>query len=264
MRISTLGIVSACTALSLACLGAPVQASPIIEYLFNEGSGSTALNTGSLGPGHNGTINSATYSPSTPNGSAFSLDLTGAGNNVKIPNFTYGGQVTVEAWIDPTLVDGQRVILDDYGNPGVVMTVFGGQLQWNISTLTHPGLGVAVFAGTVIPDEWQHVAGTYDGSMIRAYVNGVLVASAATSGGIIDNPTGQPTIGSSDVSSELDYTGLIDDFRIHNTALGCEQLAGGFFAAQCSQVPEPGTLLLVGLGGAALLTRRTVRRGLAP
>lgn len=240
--------------LSLGCL--PAGAAPIIEYLFDEGSGSTATNSGTLGATHNGAINGGAYSASAPNGSAFSLDLNGTANNVKIPNFGYGAALTVEAWINPSMVNGQRVILDDYGNPGVLLAIVDGQLEWGISTTAHPGLGIALFAGSIGTGAWQHVAGVYDGAAIRAYVDGVLVAAAATSGPIIDNPAGQPTIGSDDVSPALDYAGLIDDFRIHQTALACEQLAGGLFATQCAQAPEPATLLLVALGAAMLLGRR--------
>lgn len=59
--------------LLLAFLVFPVQLSsavppPIVEYQFNEGSGGSALNTGSLGASTSGEIFGAAYSPDTPFG----------------------------------------------------------------------------------------------------------------------------------------------------------------------------------------------------
>ena len=63
------------------------------------------------------------------------------------------------------------------------------------------------------PDEWYHLAGTYDGSLIRLYVNGRLLATRRYTGG-----TGAYTnplyIGSS--GSDRWFDGLIDDVCVFN------------------------------------------------
>ncbi|MFH1931027.1 MAG: PKD domain-containing protein [Pseudomonadota bacterium] len=207
---------------------------PIVEYLFNEGSGTTALNSGSLGDSTNGTINGATYSSDTPSDTGFSLEFDGINDFVRVlDTFDYTDQLTIEACIKPDAVSGQRIIWDDYGNPGVVFAVWDGLVEFAISTQTHPGLGIGVHDGTVTTGEWRHIAGIYDGSEMKVYINGVHTGKVKdTSGNIIDNP-GPPSyaaIGSSNVEFWLlNFDGKIDDFRIFNTALDSSELADGFF-----------------------------------
>jgi hypothetical protein len=222
---------------------------PIVEYLFNEGSGTTALNTGSLGNGTNGTINGASYSSDIHLGLGFSLEFDGINDFVRVlDTFDYGNQLTVEAWIKPDAVEDRRNIWDDYGNPGVVFKISNGGLQFSISTPEHPGPGITVYDGTINVSEWQHVAGIYDGSEMRVYINGVHTGEIkSTSGTIIDNP-GSPTyaaIGSSNVEPNLlNFNGKIDDFRIFNVALNPSELANGYFANQCP-VADAGPDLII-------------------
>jgi methionine-rich copper-binding protein CopC len=69
----------------------------------------------------------------------------------------------------------------------------------------------------VVPlNQWTFLAATYDGSTIKMYVNGNLVASQSNSG-TITTTTNPLTIGG-DWSGEM-FTGKIDNIRIYNTAL---------------------------------------------
>lgn len=216
---------------------------PIVEYLFNEGPGITAINTGTLGYGTNGAINGASYSSDTPLDSGFSLEFDGIDDFVRVQDtFDYTDQLTIEAWIKPDAVDDQRNIWDDYGNPGVLLKVTNGGVQFSISTATDPD-SITVYDGTVIIGEWQHIAGIYDGSEMRVYINGVHTGAVkSTYGTIIDND-GSPTyaaIGSSNVEPDLlNFDGKIDDFRIFNTALDPSELANGFFELEADFVANP-------------------------
>src|SRR5262249_25047021 len=64
---------------------------------------------------------------------------------------------------------------------------------------------------------WTHLAGTYDGTTLRLYVNGTLVASQAASG-TITTSTGAVRLGGNAVWGEY-FRGRIDDVRIFNRAL---------------------------------------------
>ena len=116
--------------------------SPILEYRFEEGSGSTTANTGSYLNADGLLVSGASFSTDVPSniGSTASLALlTGAPNTaVNIPdNFNYTvdglagsqrlGQITVEAWVKPTNLqlhgEDNRPVWDDYGNPGVLLTL---------------------------------------------------------------------------------------------------------------------------------------------
>ena len=102
-------------ALLLALLMFPVQVSsapppPIVEYQFDEGSGTSALNSGSLGAGTNGQIYGAAYSSDTPSGTGYSLQFDVADDFIRVQDtFDYTNQLTIEAWIKPNTVQRQRI-----------------------------------------------------------------------------------------------------------------------------------------------------------
>jgi hypothetical protein len=228
-------------------LAQPSAGATLVSFGFDEGLGTTALNAGTLGAALNGTLtDGAGYSSDTPSGAGFSLSLDGVNDFVRVTtSFAYGSALTVEAWIQASAVNGQRVIWDDWGNPGVLLMVNDGALQFFLSTATHPGSGISVFTPVLlVEDRWTHVAGVYDGAEIRAYVNGVFAGSAATSGAVIDNPVTASAIGADNVvTNVLNFAGRIDDFRIHDVALDPSEL--GY------HVPEPSLAALLAAGGLA-------------
>ncbi len=74
-------------------------------------------------------------------------------------------------------------------------------------------------------NEWQHIAGTYDGTDLRIYVNGVEGTAASLSGNNFD-PGGIFAIGG-DGSSFNNI--LIDEVRLWNTARTREQIRENMF-----------------------------------
>ena len=250
----------------------PAATAAILEYRFEEGSGTTVCNSGSFA-GANGTLQDGIvvgagpiFSADTPPGveSSRSLEFDGINDFVRIPDqfdYTVDGtpsgtplnQLTVEAWIKPDTLFTQfpqKVIWDDFGNPGVALIILeDGRVEWIISTATDPGLGIRLAAGKVVfdPDQWQHVAGIYDGTQLRIFINGQdTCASVATSGGIQDNSTVHPPnlapigIGADNVSiGFLGFDGRIDELRVFPVALDRTELARGFFA-NVSAIPCPG------------------------
>ena len=66
-------------------------------------------------------------------------------------------------------------------------------------------------------DSWTHVAVTYDGTVLRLYVNASQVSSRATTG-IIKRTTDPLWIGGNDPYGEY-FHGLIDEVRVYNLAL---------------------------------------------
>jgi hypothetical protein len=108
-----------------------------------------------------------------------------------------------------------------------------GRMALSVSTDQHPpGAGLA--SGQVVINTWQHIAGVYDGTRLRIFINGQdTCVVTETSGFIVDQSSvfpGDPIrIGNTpgDVKS---YEGLIDDVRVFPIALNRTQLAGGLFA----------------------------------
>jgi len=72
----------------------------------------------------------------------------------------------------------------------------------------------------VTPDQWQHVAATYDGAMLRLYRNGQLCGEQAAAG---DGKAGQVAIGYNSVTNQSFYHGALDDLRLSAEALSPER-----------------------------------------
>jgi hypothetical protein len=217
--------------LGIALRPGPAQAAPIIEYRFDE-IGATAVNTGTLGASGNGALNNILRSAENqPLGRGSSIDLNGSNSFVRVQNnFSYGNQVTVEAWIKPAQIDNQRIIWDDYGNPGVLLSLLNGAVHFNISTTSDPGPGMSLVTGAVFTNVWQHVAGVYDGQMLRVFINGRQADQTAATPGTIVEVASDPAIGADNgTTTALNFAGLMDDFRIHTQALSAEELGGGAF-----------------------------------
>jgi len=214
---------------------------PLLHFEFDEGGGELAVNAGTLSDAADGTINGARHTIDTPLATGFALEFDGDTDFVAVPDaFDYGDQLTVQAWIRPDRIDGQRSIYDDYGNPGVFVTVSEGKLQLSLSTQAHPGQGISIFAGTICKGQWQHVAGTYDGATMKAYVNGLLVGTNTTSGPIQDNAGNATHIGADSAQPFLlEFKGAMDDLRVTLDALEPEEMGVEFPPAGAPCPPAP-------------------------
>ena len=72
--------------------------------------------------------------------------------------------------------------------------------------------------GAPLPiNTWTHLAGTYDGAVLRLFVNGVEVANIPVSGPM-PTSTGPLRIGGNSLWKEF-FKGRIDEVRIYNRAL---------------------------------------------
>jgi hypothetical protein len=77
---------------------------------------------------------------------------------------------------------------------------------------------------TALPlNAWSHLAATYDGSMLRLFVNGVQVASAAYTGSL-STSTNPLRIGGNSGFGEY-FAGVIDEVRIYYRALTPSEIA---------------------------------------
>lgn len=216
---------------------------PILEYRFEEGSGSVAANTGSF-PGADGVRAGPAFSTDVPAGvsSTYSMLFDGSHVSVAVPDDfdltadgTSGGPrleaLTIEAWIRLDESDGQRVIWDDYGNPGALLAIWDGRVQFGVSTTEHPGMGVAFYAGEVSVGAWHHVAGVYDGRSLRIRIDGLdTCARVWTTGELQDNSWTHPTIASIGIGADnesvppvLNFAGAIDELRLWKTAVSVER-----------------------------------------
>lgn len=159
----------------------------------------------------------------------YSIQLNGDGqyaNCGSSPDFNFSNALTVEAWIYPTDFKEQ-----EHMNTIVAKTCWSFEYShgWtfrygsaNRSLNFNMGGGAGVnwidckADGVLTLNTWQHVAATYDGAILRVYVNGTQVAAQAFTGGIT-NADEDLCIGTINNPADMRYmTGKIDEVRIWN------------------------------------------------
>ena len=142
-------------------------------------------------------------------------------NNARL-NFT-GNALSISAWVRPDAVQGGTIVNKWYAMDSYMLALQNGQYAF---TVAFPGgtwgTTVDVYAPAT-PGVWTHVAGVWDGTTSRIYLNGVLQDSAPASG-TLQQSTRPVVIGSHPGWASFD--GLIDEVRLYNVALSSAQVTG--------------------------------------
>ena len=182
--------------------------------------------------------NDGTLKPDCPaNGPTWgSLNFDGVDDYVEIPSSTsldIINTITIEAWINPISYTFYPQIIGK-GNVGNYTESYAIFLEDGIGRvgflLNKDGTtsGRSVLYGTVIPlNSFTHVLGTYDGTIMKLYINGTEVASGSHSGGIFIT-TYPVTIAKSERENSpypiSFFNGIISNPRIWNITLTQEQI----------------------------------------
>ncbi|MBS1569650.1 MAG: hypothetical protein JST45_09425, partial [Bacteroidetes bacterium] len=147
-----------------------------------------------------------------------------------------GNQITLEAWIYPTAwrtTSWQgNIINNEGGNIGYMIRCgANGTFSFNLGD----GSGwheVLSQDSALTLNTWQHVAGTYDGSTMRIYVNGVELANSAATFNIVSSANGTE-IGDWSNGTGRNFPGKIDEVRIWNKALIVDSIQAHMNTAYC-------------------------------
>ncbi len=153
-----------------------------------------------------------------------------------------GNSITLEAWIYPTgwqpNVFQGNIINKENNNPDygyMLRCGNGGKLNFNIGNGSWHEKTTTNNVLTL--NTWQHVAGTYDGSKMRLYVNGILVNSMAANFSFT-SASQNLTIGNwSDASSNRTFIGSIDEARVWNVARSRTEILNSMNGELCSVAP---------------------------
>jgi hypothetical protein len=239
------------------------RGAPVAHYKFDECQGTTAYNSApsasGLAPGINGTITIGGSGSSTSPGACSSgnaahawhngttgkynssLNVDGTDDRVLVADHPSleSPHITVAAWVYKQTADigGWVGVASRQRGTGGADVYF---LGYDDSTLDNYFWGVASSSGdtnvfSTVPsashvNTWVHIAGTYDGTTARLYLNGQQIGSATgTTGNLPTTESTDHCIGAaendatSDCNSEY-FHGRIDDVRIYNYALTPAQI----------------------------------------
>jgi uncharacterized protein DUF4082/concanavalin A-like lectin/glucanase superfamily protein/galactose oxidase-like protein/Big-like domain-containing protein/purple acid phosphatase-like protein len=146
--------------------------------------------------------------------------------------------MTIEAWVKPTATTFWRSIIFKEADEGLSYGLYGN----NEDDVPHVHIGSGGETGVsgptaLAPGQWTHLAATYDGNILKLFVNGTQVGSKAVPG-VLPNGAGPLTIGANSVWGEH-FRGLIDEVRVYNRPLSQSEIATDRNAPVVPGTPAP-------------------------
>ncbi len=157
------------------------------------------------------------------------IEFDGVENVIRIPDSPStsieGDQFTLSAWVNPTNIEGDR----DFG---VISKAHEHSVSTNIERYH---LGVSRVGGVVVrrrsgdetaifstsedqvtENSWQYLTGRYDGSYLRAFIDGSLLPGSEPASGNID-PSERDLLFGKRYNDRF-FTGRMDEIRVSNIA----------------------------------------------
>ncbi|MFA6151091.1 MAG: LamG-like jellyroll fold domain-containing protein [Chitinophagaceae bacterium] len=191
------------------------------------------------------------------NGNA--LDFNGSpGNYVTIPNspaVSLAGSTnfTVSTWLYPRSNKHQQILFHGLGCSSwnswtLSLGGLESTLEWwpkklGFMFMNGNGSGYYYVAATdtVIPNQWVHVAVTYDGASLKIYLNGVLNNTAAATGSPWNSSENLYVGFDPGCGGRIPYNGKIDEVQIWNKTRTAGEILGSY-----DMISSPSTTNLTG------------------
>jgi len=211
----------------------------LVYLKFNEGSGSSTINYGSLGGSYS--VNSSQWTMAGKHGAGYNFDGDGYISTASLNSSGYYNNFTMMAWVKPnssitmpsstsgsgifnTTNNAERYIFgaSHGGEPAANPAGAGVAVGTNGIFVTAHGGGylpaLAFYKVSLSSSQWHHVAVVFENKVPKIYLNGVHVATGST-------PT-KDVFPSSQVGggSYGNFDGSLDDVRIINKVLSASDI----------------------------------------
>jgi hypothetical protein len=213
---------------SPAAVTAPPPIGPVGEWGFDERVGRQVLD--SSGAGNPGTLSGATRTRGRFGGG---LWFDGRNDWVTVAgdrSLDLSGGMTLAAWVRP-LARGRTVVVKESVNR-LSYGLYARPSGHVFTTAEHALRGRALKR-----NRWSHLAMTWDGLIMRVYVNGAEV-SRATLVGTAKTAAGPLRIGGNAIWPEF-FKGTIDEVRIYDRALAAAEIVRARDIAITPGTPQP-------------------------
>jgi hypothetical protein len=208
------------------------------------------------GNGNDGTLHGPTWTTDNFGGA---LNFDGVDDYVKVADddsLDITDRITLSAWVKPSDAIGSEFVVAKWGGVKERKSSYGFRLADANPRFFLSGGNVKTtktFTDLIITENsWNHIAVTWDGNRMKAYLNGTASSQERLFTGLI-NATSEPVV----IGYNADwgggvggdyFDGTIDEVRIYNRALSDSEIM--------ALVPEPSTLAFLGLGALALRRRK--------
>jgi hypothetical protein len=202
---------------------------PAVYLNFDEGSGTYALD--SSGHGNAATLHNASRIES--GGCSRALSFSNPDSYVTIPFRVLNHpskEITVSTWF---YVDNftPAALVSGYHNGGYRLGFDDGDdLWWTLNLEKAGDVSVPVQHENIAPGQWHHVTGTYDGNIMKIYLDGILRNQANATGAIHYEEDNYIILGAeagtvdTPVECPHYFTGGLDEVRIYPVALTYSQV----------------------------------------
>ncbi len=196
------------------------------HWRFDEGEGEVLHD--SSGNHNDGAIKGAEW---VKNGDGFALKFDGAQDCVDCgagPSLDIRDRISITAWVFPKEREAEGdagIVGKDYGS--YVLTYPAAYRNENRVCSYLSGGGSNTYT-TLTPGQWHHVASTYDGNMLRLYIDGRLASVKGTKLAELKGG-GHFWMGRSDGETvwtkDAHFKGKLSDVRVYRGALTSEEVA---------------------------------------
>ena len=189
----------------------------VAGFGFDEGTGITTAD--SSGKGNTGNLTATGWVPGKF-GSGLSFNGTNAWVTVADSNsLDLTAAMTLEVWVKPTALSGWQSVVLKESPSGLAYSLYANDGVPRPAGYVHIGTAdIEAFGNSQLAlNTWTHLAATYDGSLVRMYVNGNLTGSTAATGNMAAS-TDPMRIGGNSSWGEY-FNGVIDEVRVYSRAL---------------------------------------------
>ena len=153
--------------------------------------------------------------------------------------------ITLEVWANPRSYSTWRSMVSFFQDNGSfergwdLETGSGNRFTFALAGTSGGALTYMSTTNTFQPNTWYHIAGTYDGTTMRIYVNGMLENTSTTESGDISYANSWLAIGMyKDDNEAFSFPGQIDEVRIWNVARSQAQIQADMFTELTGSEPN--------------------------
>lgn len=166
------------------------------------------------------------------NGGSISLD--GADDYIEIPKtgiLSSKSSFTISLWTYPTSLTGIRPLFVNYyvGNQEVLFRFNGTNLQFFTYTSSQIGGTTQTYSKL---NQWVNVVATYDGSIMKTYVNGVQSPTTYSQTGNLSTSTLPYLIGRYSSPTEYRYEGRVANTLVYLKSLSATEVLQNYNATK--------------------------------